>query len=411
MNEFETLKSKKIAIISSSYPPFKGGGITSAHYNLSRVLINNGYKNVVFTFLDSERDKTKNDEIIRFGLPETIYTMLDNFYYSIVSKLLFRGKIAYQAYGVFRSGIGAILMNLKLSRFNPDFLIVPDHGAPFLFIKKPQNSQAIWISHHNPIRFINNPLLGNYSQRDAKWANKLEEIALKKVDKVICPSNYMLKVFKATYNYNNKIYVVPNLFDEALLIKIKKKDVRDKLGLPKNAFIIFFPSGGSVFKGSRYIAEIIRRSLQIFNYNLGFYISGPIDISLEHELGYLEKHKGAKIFKPGIVSYIDNLSYIKSCSLCVSPTLIESLGMALLESTYLGVPVITFDVGGTSEVIDNGENGYLVPLLDIESLINKLKIINNNEVYANLKNKTGSYTKNKFDQKKIVKIFLEILKD
>ena len=71
---------------------------------------------------------------------------------------------------------------------------------------------------------------------------------------------------------------------------------------------------------------------------------------------------------PGQLSHEQNIGFVKSCSFGVSPTLIESFGMAILEACFCGVPMVAFEVGGTGEVIRDGENGLLAPLLDLEAL-------------------------------------------
>jgi glycosyltransferase involved in cell wall biosynthesis len=43
----------------------------------------------------------------------------------------------------------------------------------------------------------------------------------------------------------------------------------------------------------------------------------------------------------------------------VSPTRAEAFGLTLLESMACGTPMVTFDVGGTSETVRPGETGYL----------------------------------------------------
>ena len=43
--------------------------------------------------------------------------------------------------------------------------------------------------------------------------------------------------------------------------------------------------------------------------------------------------------------------------------------MTLLEASYCGVPMVTFNVGGNADVVYHGKSGFLVPYLDLESLI------------------------------------------
>ena len=51
--------------------------------------------------------------------------------------------------------------------------------------------------------------------------------------------------------------------------------------------------------------------------------------------------------------------------------MIESFGMANLEANFCNVPVVTFDVGGNKELIEDGQNGFVVPLMDMEAMILK----------------------------------------
>ena len=65
------------------------------------------------------------------------------------------------------------------------------------------------------------------------------------------------------------------------------------------------------------------------------------------------------------------------------PSLEEGISNAVLEAMALGVPVISTDCGGMGEVIRNGDNGYLVPSRDPNSMasaiLNFINSDNNNK--------------------------------
>jgi glycosyltransferase involved in cell wall biosynthesis len=54
------------------------------------------------------------------------------------------------------------------------------------------------------------------------------------------------------------------------------------------------------------------------------------------------------------------------------PTRAECLGVATIEALASGLPAIVGDIGGTSDVVDHGETGWLIKP-DIESVVNALE--------------------------------------
>ena len=49
----------------------------------------------------------------------------------------------------------------------------------------------------------------------------------------------------------------------------------------------------------------------------------------------------------------------------------EAFGLVLLEAFACGVPSVATDIGGIPEVIEDGVNGFLVPLGDVKRLLKK----------------------------------------
>jgi len=57
--------------------------------------------------------------------------------------------------------------------------------------------------------------------------------------------------------------------------------------------------------------------------------------------------------------------------LCLLPSEKESFGLVALEAMACGVPVIASSTGGLSEVIKDGQTGYLLPVGDVDSMARK----------------------------------------
>ena len=90
----------------------------------------------------------------------------------------------------------------------------------------------------------------------------------------------------------------------------------------------------------------------------------------------------------------------------IMPSETESFGLAALESMACGVPVISSNVGGLSEVNIHGVTGFLSDYNDIELMAeNAMKIIENEETLERFR-KNALEQASKFDIKNIAPIYL-----
>lgn len=389
--------SQRIAIIAPSAPPLGSGGVASAHFHLFRCLGKQGYDVRLFTFGDSETISGE-EGIERFGTTERTRRWIRLALF-IFLKLKGSRKLAYQLADIAYSAPGVFKLNRRLKIFSPDLVIMPDQGAPGLLIEQQSHARLILVSHHNPARFADNPLIGDFCPLDASIAVSIGKKVLKKVAGVICPSEYMRESLIATYDYKGRVEVVPNILDEELLDSIPSCNLQKHLGLPEGAPVVYIPSAGSRIKGSRFVFEIIRRLAAAYGKELGFYLSGSINEELQEELCYLPGN--VRIFRPEHVSYQQNITFVKGCSFCISPTLLENFGMALIEANYCAVPVVTFDTGGNREIIDDGENGFLVPFLDVEALLREAARFFDDRFLCQMQEITVKNVRRRFNQEKI----------
>lgn len=397
--------AKRIAIVSSSMPPIGPGGVSSAHYNLYRFLKKRGFTVKVYTFRDYKAGVSEED-VVRFGTPPTITSVIKHLGW-LYFKITDPSRIAYNVAGALLSALPCLRMNRVISSFQPDVLVLPDHGCPGLFISKPKGCQLILISHHNSLRFLGNPLWGLHSERDAYLTVALENRILKKVDLVVCPSNHMREAFQKTYRYQGPVVVIPNLVDDELIDSIPVNDIRGTLGLREDAILVYIPSAGSMFKGARFVFEIIRRLSAYRADAVGFYLSGDIGRELTYELRFVPPN--ARICAPGHLHYHENLSIVKGCSFGVSPSLIESFGMAILEAIFCNVPMISFDVGGNRDIISNGENGFIVPYLDLEGLIEAACRLMDSNFRADIRRKMVQFVAHSSNNNVVMEKFLALI--
>lgn len=95
----------------------------------------------------------------------------------------------------------------------------------------------------------------------------------------------------------------------------------------------------------------------------------------EDELGLKEQVKRLNIEE--YISFISSTSNIKKyyqqASIYCMSSRYEGLPMVLLEAQVFGLPIVSFDCDtGPSEIVENGKNGLLVPVLNVSELAESL---------------------------------------
>jgi glycosyltransferase involved in cell wall biosynthesis len=81
------------------------------------------------------------------------------------------------------------------------------------------------------------------------------------------------------------------------------------------------------------------------------------------------------VFFCGYVSPNEVLNFNRLFDLHVLPSTMEGLSQALLEAMALEVPVIATRAGGNTDLIQDGENGYLFDDNNIEQLAEKIRLV------------------------------------
>jgi glycosyltransferase involved in cell wall biosynthesis len=87
----------------------------------------------------------------------------------------------------------------------------------------------------------------------------------------------------------------------------------------------------------------------------------------------------------------------------------EGFPNALLEALASGLPSISFDcVAGPSDLIDDGQNGFLIPLLDVDCYKEKLSRLMDDQVHEQLAANTKKSAK-KYHIENVGKVYLNAL--
>ena len=106
----------------------------------------------------------------------------------------------------------------------------------------------------------------------------------------------------------------------------------------------------------------------------------------------------------------DIYSVLKNCHIMAFPSFyMEGLPKSIIDAEAAGLPVITTDWVGCKDTVEDGVNGYLIPVKDSDALAEKLKIlIDNPEIRCEMGRKSREYAEKYFSIENVIQKHLEI---
>ena len=103
-------------------------------------------------------------------------------------------------------------------------------------------------------------------------------------------------------------------------------------------------------------------------------------------------------------------SVLEQCHIVAFPSYYrEGVPKSLIETCAVGRPIVTTNSVGCKDVVDDGVNGFLVPVRDSEALAQKLRIlIDDKELRVRMGKASREKAEKEFGIEKVVEKHLEI---
>lgn len=154
-------------------------------------------------------------------------------------------------------------------------------------------------------------------------------------------------------------YTIPNILDKNVFTPMDKAELRCAFGIPLNKKVIGFGAAYELNdpksnKGGKYLADalqMLKEKSSASEYLIVLF--GPTNGKFMKRIGIQCFFTGF-ISNPAILSCVYNIMDVFVCS-----SLIENLSFTCMEASSCGVPVVAFDVGGTSDIVESKVTGYL----------------------------------------------------
>jgi len=153
--------------------------------------------------------------------------------------------------------------------------------------------------------------------------------------------------------------------------------------------------------------ELIINSLTFLDDEISLTIIGPVEnYDYLNRLKNLVRHSNLqdRVDFLGAVTYEELPKHYSSALALVLPSLYENLGGVLLEAQACECPVIATKIGGTSEVLEDGETGFLLSSRSPKELAETINLLTDN---SSLRERMGVNARRFVESKFSVKQYLE----
>lgn len=156
-------------------------------------------------------------------------------------------------------------------------------------------------------------------------------------------------------------------------IRLQKSRYREELDIRENDCVIGFVGRITEEKGIFELIEAYKKLL-LSNYNIKMIICGRNEIknkdNCEKFLNFISIDS-VKYF-----GHVDNpLEYMACCDIFVLPSWREGFGLVNIEANSVGVPVITTNIVGCKDSIENNVTGILVPPKNVKDLYKAIELL------------------------------------
>ena len=194
---------------------------------------------------------------------------------------------------------------------------------------------------------------------------------------IISPSKLYAEKSKYLSKYPDKISVIPNGIDlDEFQLNYSQSECREKLNLPLESKIILFFGYLTPYKGPDILLGVFREVLKNHPDTILLFAGNG---NMEDELKKLARQWNIQdnVIFAGFIEKKRRSLYYKSADIFCLPSTMstECYPLAILEAIASGVPVVTSDIGGIPDIIENNVNGLLVPPADAEKLEDNLNLL------------------------------------
>jgi L-malate glycosyltransferase len=217
-------------------------------------------------------------------------------------------------------------------------------------------------------------------------------------DGVTAVSESLRRATLEQFGIQRPIEVVPNFIDPERFERVRGQEGARRWAKPGERILVHI----SNFRPLKRLGDVVDVFLRVrreFPARLLLVGDGPDRAKIEARCRQCEDGGG--------IVFIGNLPVVEevlqNADLFLLPSETESFGLAALEALACEVPVVASRVGGLPEVVREGENGFLLPVGDVEGMASAaLRLLRDDALHRRFKAAARRWAVAEFAQDQVV---------
>lgn len=219
---------------------------------------------------------------------------------------------------------------------------------------------AIRIGRLRGVRVVVNYRGGAASEFLARAGRKVKR-TLRGADAVVVPSAYLERVFA---EHGVPTTIVPNIVDVGRFSPLERSKL--SVGDRRTAHVVIARNLEPIYDIATGLRAFALLQARFPLARLTVAGSGPAATMLKRlaaELGI-----GGAVRFPGMLSREEMIDLYRSATLLCNPSLVDNTPNSILEAMACGIPVVSTNVGGIPDLVQDGVTALLVPPADPAAL-------------------------------------------
>ena len=228
--------------------------------------------------------------------------------------------------------------------------------------------------------------------------HRVIKFTIEQSDGVTAVSHYLKQRTIEEFDIQRDIRVIYNFVDTTQIVR-NHNNCKKEAFAPRGVKILMHASNFRAVKRVGDVVRIFAGVKEKIPSNLLLIGEGPERLFIQQLVKELKLTKDVKFL--GEQDHTEPLFFC--ADLFLLPSEQESFGLTALEAMACGVPVIGSETGGLPEVVKHGETGFIFPIGDIDSMVEKaVLLLSNTEKHEHFKDQARRRARQFFDSNQII---------